>query len=346
MVASAAITLILLGAALSVGYQRWMDTRTFSALNQPALLSPGRVSTQDFEVNLSGWYQIGVDFDERPPYSSGCGFGASDPLLKARSIIYSDGRAVAQTDGADRFLGHFYAVSQKKYRLEIDVLSDASCLNAYHPRVFVWTPSLRYDILSDDLQALSFVLVIAGVGILAFSTTLRRSLVVTPPEDRAINNPPSRAYCPTRRKHLLRQRFSQPPPFALIYSLVLLDLVLLGYLFLATKESIGIEVHLAAIGPLKTTSAFQIAPLVHMESMGADARARLLFDSKPIAWEALEPALKADLKPHAVWVVYLEADTDVSWQDVMNAADIVRGIGGKVVLLTKVPSPRSKRSSR
>jgi|ERR1017187_1843909 hypothetical protein len=117
--ASIAIILIFLGIGLPTGYQHWMNTRTFVALDVPVSLSPGHIRTVDFEFNLAGWYQIGIAGDERLFYRPDCRFGAFDPLLKTRTIVYRDGRVLEHFDGADRFLGHFYAEKQKPYSLDI-----------------------------------------------------------------------------------------------------------------------------------------------------------------------------------------------------------------------------------
>lgn len=83
-----AIALILLGVGLPAVYRYWISTRTFAALDLPVWFSAGHIRTPEFGVNLTGWYQIGVDGDNRFFYTPDCRFGAFDPVLKTRSTLY------------------------------------------------------------------------------------------------------------------------------------------------------------------------------------------------------------------------------------------------------------------
>ncbi len=333
-----AIILIVVCVGLPAVYRRWMDTRTFVAIDQPASFSRGHIKTADFEVNLDGWYQIGIELDDKFGYTPDCGLGGSDPLLKAHSIIYRGGRPVDQTDGADRFLGHFYAEKQRRYSLDVEVLTDAGCLNGGHPRLFVWTPSIAYENVSDDLRALSFLLFLAGVGILGFSITVKCSTGAAAREDLAISQTTGSVYRPVRRKLPLRARFSRPPAFGLLYALILLSVALPCFLLIVSEEyrSIGIEVHLSKSAPLRTTeNSWAPAPIVRIEHGDVQSASRVYVHSRRVSWEALEGSLKVELKTRDDWVVYVEADDDASWGDVLNAMDIAHGLGAQIVLVTK-----------
>jgi len=84
--------------------------------------------------------------------------------------------------------------------------------------------------------------------------------------------------------------------------------------------------------------------LVRIDGAGTDIPPHLYLNSKPVSWSELADALRNQLKLHPDWVVYVEADKHVSWADVVNAMDIIRGTTAKVVLLTtevtKVPAAR------
>ncbi len=343
VVAGIAIILILVGIALPASYQRWMNTRTFVALDMPVSLSPGHIRTIDFSVNLTGWYQIGVDGDNRFFYRPDCGFGAFDPLLKTRSIVYRDGRVLEHFDGADRFLGHFYAEKQKRYSLDIQVLTDAGCLNGGHPRIFVWAPSAAYELLYDQLLALSVVLVLGGLGALALSTTTLVEKQTTAQEQLAIVENARHDYYPSRRTLPLRPRSSRLPPFGLVYTVILAGVLIptfLIYLYVWRYDhrSAGIEVHLLNLGPQRAADSWTGLLVVQVEDVGTGLPPRLYLNSKAIVWEALGPALKDELKSRSEWVVYVEADRNVNWGDAVNAMDIIRGVGAKVVLLTTEPT--------
>ena len=217
------------------------------------------------------------------------------------------------------------------------VLTDAGCLNSGHPRVLVWTPSADYELLSNQLLAISMVLVLGGLGVLVFSiTTLAGKQTIARDQPSIVDNA-SYAYYPSHRKLPLRPRLSRLPPFGLVYTVILAGTLIptfLIYLYAWSCDHQSVKT-----GPLKTAADSWSAPLtVRVESAGRDSAPRLSLNSKAIAWEALNPALKAELKSRANWVVYVEAGRDVNWGDAVNAMDIIRASGAKVVLLTTEPA--------
>jgi biopolymer transport protein ExbD len=339
--ATIAIILILLGIALPAGYGRWMGTRTFVALDQQVSLSPGHIRTADFDVNLAGWYQVGVDVDRGFPYRPGCGFGALDPLLKTRSIVYRGGRELGHFEGADRFLGHFYAEKRKQYSLDIQVLTDASCFNTAHPRIFVWCPSAGYEFLYDGPLALSVVLVLSGLGTLAFSTATLVGKRTKSSDQLAIVENATYEYYPSRRKLPLRTRFSQPPSFGLVYALVLAGVVIPSFdIFIYSwgydHRSVGIRVHLLKSSPLRThDDSWRAPPVIRIENAGLGSPPQLYLNSRPIADEQMGLLLTAELKSRSNRVVYVQASGEVEWGDAIGIMDIIRGTGAKVVLLTQ-----------
>jgi biopolymer transport protein ExbD len=348
--ATIAILLILLGIAVPTGYGRWMSTRTFVALDQHVSLSPGHIRTADFDVNLAGWYQVGVDVDRGFPYRPGCGFGALDPLLKTRSIVYRGGRELGDFEGADRFLGHFYAEKRKQYSLDIQVLTDASCFNSGHPRIFVWRPSAGYEFLYDELLTLSLALVLSGLGTLAFSTATLVGKRTKPQDQFAIAENQGFEYYPSRRKLLLRPLFSQPPSFGLVYALVLAVVLIPSFgIFIYAwgydHLSVGIRVQIQKSWPLKTFGDSSSSPVVvRVEGAGSGSRPRLYLNSKLVAFEQLGSWLTAELNPRSDRVVYFQSSGDVEWGDAVGIMDIIRGTGAKVVLLTEestAPLPQS-----
>jgi biopolymer transport protein ExbD len=354
LVTRIAIILILLGITLPAAYRRWLDTRTFVALDIPVSFAPGHIRTVDFGVNITGWYHIGIGGDEEFFYRTGCRFGAFDPLLKTRSIVYRDGRAGEIFDGTDRYVGHFYGEKHERYRLDIQVLTDASCLDGGHPRVFVWTPSADYELRYNQLLAFSVCLVLGGLGVLAFSTTSIVGKQMSAHGQLPMVGNVGYAYYPSRRKLPLKLRLSRLPPFGLVYAVILAAALIPTFLIFLyawgyDRRSVGIEVHLANLGPLKAAADSWTKPLVvRIENASAGSPPRLYLNSKAIAWEALGPALKGELKSRPDWVIYVEADRDVNWGDAVNAMGIIRGVGANVVLLTTEPtaSPANPRHAR
>jgi biopolymer transport protein ExbD len=74
--------------------------------------------------------------------------------------------------------------------------------------------------------------------------------------------------------------------------------------------------------------------VLRVQGAGPGLATKLYLNSKPLSWEELNSALKVELSQRSVWVVYVEADSNVSWQDALSAIDVARGLNAKVVLLT------------
>lgn len=339
-VVGVAIALILLGVGLPPGYQHWVSTRTFAALDVPVSFSTGHIRTPEFGVNLTGWYQIWVDGDDQFFYTPDCRFGAFDPLLKTRSTLYSNGHEREQFDGADRFLGYFYAEKRKRYSLDIEVLTDASCLNKGHPRVLVSIPASGYERLYEQLVALSVVLVLVGLGVLAFSASALIGTLTAAEVSPSTVESAGYSRSPSRQKLRLKPRFSQLPPFGLAYTLVLAGVLIPTFLIFLyawgyDRRPMGIEVRLLKIGAPRSPTNSQPEPVVvHVESTGLNSPPLLYLNSEPISWNELSTDLKTHLKTRAEWLVYVEADSNVTWGDAVNAMDVIRQAGAKIVLST------------
>lgn len=343
-----ALALLLSGIVLPASYARWLDTRTFVALELPVSLGAGKVSSRDFKVNLAGWYQIGVDVDREFPFRFNCGFGARPPLLRTTITIYQNGRIVEHFDGADRFLGHFHGDPGKIYRFDLDILTDASCLNAGHPKIFVWTQSDSYERLKDLVLAASAVFFLAGLGTLSFSVggaTFDRAL----PRDIVDVSNAIRGDDAPKSARRLTPRFARIPHFGLLFSMIL-SVVLLPASFFYDWEfgypSGGITVHLIRVGPLRSSEYHPAALILHVECLKYGTPTRLHLNSRSIEPALLPDALKSEFKTRADWVVYIAGDTYCTWEDVANAIDIVRTAGGRVVLLTATPSTFDSVSAR
>jgi biopolymer transport protein ExbD len=352
VVAGIAIILILLGILLPAGYQRWMNTRTFVALDMPVSLSPGHIKTPDFEINLEGWYEIWVNTRDQAQVQ-GCRYSASDVPLKTHYTVYQEGHEVAHSDGEYQYLGHFFAGRKGRYSFDIDVLSDVACLNSRQPRITVWTRSDHHELLGDQLLSLSIVLVLGGLGVLAFSTTGLAGTGTTQ-DQLTIVESAGHQYYPRRRTLPLRPRLSRLPSFGLVYSVILAVALIPTFLIFLyawdyDHRSVGIEFHLLKPGPLKAAADSRTSPpMVRVENASTGSSPRLYLNRKAIGWEALGPALKGELKSRPDWVVYFEADSDVNWVDAVNTMDIIRGVGAKVILVTTEPtaSPANSRHGR
>jgi biopolymer transport protein ExbD len=139
----------------------------------------------------------------------------------------------------------------------------------------------------------------------------------------------SRRYLPRR------SRFAALPPFRLAYTIVLSSLLLPSFLIFIyswgwDRRSVGIQVSVLRQGSYVDYSTMPM--LVRID--GNSLPPHLYLNSTPVVWGELASDLRDQLKLRPDRVVYVEADEHVSWADVMNAVDIIRGTNTNVVLLT------------
>ncbi len=139
----------------------------------------------------------------------------------------------------------------------------------------------------------------------------------------------SRLYLPRR------SRFAAVPPFRLAYTIVLSSLLLPSFLIFVYswgwgRRSIGIQVSVLRQG----SNVDYSTPPMLVRIDGDSRPPRLYLNSTPVAWGQLANSLRDQLKLRPDRVVYVEADEHISWADVINAVDIIRGTNANVVLLT------------
>ena len=335
-----ALASVFTAIALPVSHTRWLNSRTFVALELPLSLSPGKVSSPDFKVNLAGWYQIVVDVDHSFAFSFDCGFGGSPPLLRTATSIYRNGGTVEQAEGADRFLGHFHAEPGALYRLDLEVLSDASCLNTGHPRIFVWTESQFYYQLRHLIWAVSGVLILCGLGLFAFSVAGRG--FDDTQKDSPITLFEGTTLCyPSPRATRVKSQFTRIPQFGLLLSLTLGVIFLPAFLiyFYAwgyDHPSSGIRVQLIRPGPLRSPESVPVPLVLHVQCAKL-GRPTLQLNARSVQPDILPDSLKLEFKTRAGWLVYITGDPVCDWQDVADVIDIVHTAGGQVVLFTANP---------
>ncbi len=329
---------ILAGIVVPQAYWHWLQTRTFVALDQPVSLSRGEIRTADFPLNIRSWYHITLWVDSD---FSGCQSGFSHLALVSRSTVYNNGHAIESSEGMDRYLGHFYADKEGRYNVSIEITSDPSCLNPGHPRIGIWTQSSSSLAIYHELRDIGQIVVIAGLGLLAFSLSKIK------PRPTIAQGTEHACYLP--RKRAPRARFPLLPPFGLSYTLVLSSIVVPTFLMFIfawgwDRPSMGIRISTLEEPLLSARSvSFNLPPLVRLEQVGNDGPPKLYLNSKPVRWDELGEALTKELKLRPDWVVYVDADDMVSWSDVIGTMDIIRGRHAKIVLLAR---KKKKASSR
>jgi len=168
-VSAVAFVMIATGIGLPIAYKVWFNTRTFQALDRPVSLSKQHLHVPDFNINIKGWYQIFANLNYEASYDSGCGFVIPNSVLRTHTVIHGPGKSTTESKGADHFLGHFYADRKGTYGVDIEVQSDASCLDVGHTRISIWTSADSYMLLYHDLRQLGAALIVVGATVLVFS---------------------------------------------------------------------------------------------------------------------------------------------------------------------------------
>jgi hypothetical protein len=169
---------IVIAAIVFVGAKSWLKTRNYVLVDIPANLSRGRIVTGKFKINQRASYSILIVTND--PSSPSCYVNS---ILQTRRLTSVGGRPV---DGLDRhvappgqdvtfgaYLGTLEGVPGE-YSLEIEVLSDASCLNVGHPRLLIEATRRdyqerreRYDLAclaSLVMRTLGVLLLIVGIS--------------------------------------------------------------------------------------------------------------------------------------------------------------------------------------
>lgn len=329
-----AVALIILGIALPVAYGHWFATRTFVALDTPISFSRGHIRTDDFYINLKEQYSVVVRVDSHIPYNPDCGLGGSKSALETRVSLFHNGQLLREIGGLDYFSG--FDVNEKGlYRLDIDVLSDSSCLNAYHPRIVVQTWPRFYSDLYEGIGWFSIVPLVGGLGLLvrvAFVGIWKKS---KPGERAVIVEQPGPKYRPWLSRFRPARRFSALPTYGLICATFFSFLFMIFMLDRANRPvSRGIWVSVQQ-HPSETNDSVSMPPLViRLESAGSGSPSRLYLNSELVPSEEFESCLKDGLKRRPDWVVFVEADKDVPWAEVMNTMGTVQGLRARVVLLS------------
>ena len=336
------IVLILLGLVTCGSIQYWMMTRTFVPVDMPVSLATGHIRTGPFRINLRDGYSVWIDLDENVRSDATCNAYSS---LQTRWVLDRGGQVVEKWDYPvllDTYLQGFEA-EKGTYELDVEVISDASCLNSAHPRLRVTTGKREYEEEFSPLMWLSVLCIGAGIGLLAlFGISRRRNQAAQPA---SLSGSPSVVQCfQWAQKLPLKAAFSGLPSFGLVCALILSWMVMFHMLFYEFEHphSKGLEVSAMRQVPEAEMSSDRWAePLVlKVEAAGLGLPPRLYLNSKLLSWEELDSKLKAELGKRSVWIVYVEADSNASWQDALRAIDAARGLQAKVVLLTSATESR------
>lgn len=328
--------MLVVGLPTFIGVYRWMSSRTFVPLNMPISLAKGRIRTEPFKINLSGDYGVRIYTGWQCYFDPDC---PSYDRVKAHWVLYKDGEVAAKWLDYDpyTYLGGFYG-EPGTYVLDLDVLSETSCLNPGHPRLVILTDREPYEgrsamvlWVSAFLIALGTSLVILGLVGTSASTPLAGTRIT---DLQSVGQNFQWA-----QKLPLRKKFSLPPAFALLVTPSAFVLMAFYMIFLAPIPSRGLYVDLVKPGsPAAPNDPFNQPVLVQLVDAGPGKAAKLFVNSKPTTWQDLSSALKGELRSRPRWVVQVEGDENVAWVDAINVMDVAKSLSAKVVMLTSKPT--------
>lgn len=335
----AKVGLIALALALlfpwSYGY--WLEKRTFEPLDKPVSLEPGKIQTEDFELNLREDYSVRIELDySADDWNEGkCPFRLwtdvdwkvyrlTGRAIKIGELWASSAEILKGGDIPDGFHG-----KPGKYRLEWSVPSASACLNARHPRVHVYASSSEYEQFNAYIVFVCIFL--AGTGILLILRALGTWIF-----GHFFNKRPPRMFPEMALRNAIPLKRHQP--MALICDMSNFRAIWGGILFLCLTFSLMLT-PLTPKGLLvdfrkQRAVVVEKSPWTETISVYVDARKGFLVNGQPVKREELEAKLKEELSGQMVWTVYFEADYDCLFMGATSAIDTIQGLGAKVIWIT------------
>ena len=340
--------LLLAGVGLIAGLHLWHATRTFVPLDIPVSLSRGRIQTGEFLINRDAIYEVSIEFAA----SSGFGQGDCEQLSYAgtplqtrwtakRNGIPDTQAGRAHTDGC--YLGGLSAESGR-YELDVEVLSDSGSLNALKPHLHIeayWGAYLETEEIADYLSLWGAAFALVGASLLCLSSFSTRkaspSVLLL-----QIVAPRGSTYS-IRRRDLPLMRMSRILPLAgYVYAVFWSLLLVVHLMWFASfaRHWFAIPARLIRPGVIAANAdRRETGLLVYVDRSGL-----VYLNSKPMTWGALPAALEYELARRGDRSVYVEGDSGAEAGKVITAMDIVRGVGGKVVMMT--PSMRAEAGAK
>ena len=144
------------------------------------------------------------------------------------------------------------------------------------------------------------------------------------------------------------KRRSELPAFAVIAAPIF-ALAVLAFFSLQTSFRIpttGLDVWLQKPSFGLTTQGSGGSIIVRLVEPKTSTPTAVYVNSKNIGWENLNESVQDELKIHPQSIAYVEAERGVSWAEIAEAIDVVKGGSQKVVLVTPNPKFGETRSRR
>lgn len=331
------IGLILSGAGGPAAVDHWMSTRNVYPVDMPVSLARGHIRTGPFRLNLNANYWIylspGTDWrwDSAHP--------ECDPYhhLQTRWALYENGKVVDQLSEPTVLpWPSGFSAGPGVYELDVEVMSDFSCLDSIPPRLEVVADTENYKTaalfgrVGPGIAACLGFVYLTFVPIIRFLHSFDHSETVT--EAASVGRDFRWA-----RELPLRRPISGLPSFGLvggvIFALIITVMMMITGVGRFTPR--GLRVRLLKQGAVPQNSDAWTEPLVILvKDAGPGQRPNLYVNSKLVAWEDFDKVLKQELSRRREWVVYVGGDEMFGWQNVVNVIDVARGYHATVYLIT------------
>lgn len=318
-------------------------TRIFVAVDMPISLARGRIRTGAFLINLTDSYAVNIDTGDSRLVSPSC---TSYNRVQANWTLYRDEKVLQRSsETLDTYLGRFNA-ENAKYDLDLNILSDSSCLDSGHPRLEIYTNKISYIDTVDELLIVSLTTFITGLSLIILRALPITRIAYTR-QLQLTDAPDFRQYYPYAQTLPLRRKFEGFSSFGLLATIT--SIVLLIPIWVITRsnaESRGLRISLLKQGAMPISNDPWMKPIIiKIIDLGPEKIPVLDLNSKPVSWGGLAYELKEEVgkRPPGA-VVYIDGDGNLPWADIAYVVDIARGLQARVILLTRDQSLSHKRS--
>lgn len=321
--------------------ERWFTTRIFEPLRIPISLQTGRFETE-FRVNLREEYGMQIRVDDSsddwyPDDANKCNeFRLRQVEWRIYRLAESKGQSPelwAEWDPTSpvRIFWSTFRATPGRYRARLEIPASATCLNARHPQLVVWTDRRSYNEACGWVEFFCFLIGSSGLllavrGVWQGISQLfqRENSLRMLPEIAARN-------VTARVRHRPMAMISGFTNLTVSWIGVLCALVVIFYSWLIMPLR---QYGLAMDFKLPTAAAIAASPWEETMSVYIDGQGRFLVNGKSIGDTPLEVRLREELSKRAVWTVYVEADAGSTFMQTAYAMDTIEGLGGKVIWIT------------
>jgi len=216
------------------------------------------------------------------------------------------------------------------------------CLNARHPRLHIYAPSSGYEAFGEFI--LFVCIFAAGTGTLLVLRAIAACVLVHFFDNRSPRIFPEMALQNVipRKQHGQTAGIKGLPNFGLMFGCVLWILM-----FIFAIERPWSPQGLLVDFRKPQAAGVEKSPWTETVSVYVDAQRKFIVNGQAVSGEELRTKLKKELSRQMVWTVYLEADSDCPFMDVLHAMDTIQGLGAKLVWITpKTREEWSHKSAR